>query len=739
MRKLLSTLFLFLFLSNLSFGQSEWKFIAPLPFQNPITKIVFIGNNSLIGIAGNNTIYRSSNNGNNWSSQKVNFNDIYGVANIYFFDNYTGWIVSDLGKIFKTTNAGLNWFSQESYTNFALKNIKFINHQTGYITGNGGTVLKSTDGGNNWYFRGIKNISHQFSSLEIINPETIIVSGVTGPGPATQIMLKTTNSGNSWFNISTGQRLYYSLLKTDKSNLMCLGQDGIYWGELKTSIYISTNEGSNWNRVFLDTTIEAISLSKKNNEIWLLGNKIISYSERKMIILKSTNGGYNWNFVSQSNFGIPINYNNNINFEDNGSLSIYWRYSIIKSNDNGTNWMFKSRDELSSTYDIKFLNHNIGFSKLYDKVLRTSNGGINWDTLNIPNNKLGKFEFIDEKVFFTRWDTVNNLYKSINRGLDFNSINIGNLKPYLINYNSGKLRITFNETVNKINRAGLLTSTNEGLSFTKNYFDNQIQGELREMNFFENTGYIITSYKVYKSTDYGNNWEGIFSLRDNQIYKSGILNENFIWLVGYNKKIYKSINGGIEWDSLVSISGLNINQISYDIEFTSPTNCFISAISNLNSSNEYLPMIFTSTNSGLNWDYEFFDITFNRLISPTLYMFNNESGYMVFSSTILGKNILTNINSNQQNIEVKDFTLHQNFPNPFNPETKIKFNIFNKSKISLKVYDVSGKLISILVNDNLNEGFYEVEFNGRNFSSGVYFYVLSSNQKTISKKMLLIK
>lgn len=739
MRKLLSTLFLILFLSNLSYGQSEWKYIAPLPFQKPITKMVFIGNNTLIGIAGKNTVYRSSNNGFNWSSQKVKFNDVYAIANIYFLDNNTGWIVSDLGNIFKTTNAGLNWFTQESYTNFALRNIKFINHQTGYITGNGGTVLKTTDGGNNWYFRGIKYVPHQFSSLEIINPETVIVSGLTGPGPATEIMIKTTNSGHSWFNISTGQRLYNSLLKTDNSNLLCLGEDGIYWGNLKTSIYLSTNEGSNWNRVFLDSTIEAVSITKKNNELWLLANKLISHLERKMIIFKSTNGGYNWNFVSESNYGIPISHRNNINFEDNGSLSIYWRYSIIKSQNNGLNWIFSSRDELSLTYDIKFLNHNIGFSELYDKVLRTSNGGIKWDTLNIPKNKLGEFEFIDEKVFFTRRDTVNNLYKSVNGGADFNSINIGKVNPSLINYNSGKLRITFYEIVNNDYRAGIMTSTNEGLSFTKNYFDNQIQGNLLKMNFFENKGYVITRNKVYKSTDSGNNWEGIFTLRDNEIYKSGVLNENFLWLVCYNKKIYKSSNGGIDWDSSVSISGLNIDQVYYDIEITSPSNYYISAISNLNSTNEYLPMMFTSTNSGLTWESEIFDITDNNMITPSLYMFNNESGFMVFSSIILGKNILTNINTNEQTIGTIDFDLHQNYPNPFNPKTKIKFDIQNKSKISLKVYDITGKLISNLVNDFLNEGSYEVEFSGDNLSSGVYFYILSSNQKTISKKMLLIK
>ncbi|RMD48243.1 MAG: T9SS C-terminal target domain-containing protein, partial [Ignavibacteria bacterium] len=92
-------------------------------------------------------------------------------------------------------------------------------------------------------------------------------------------------------------------------------------------------------------------------------------------------------------------------------------------------------------------------------------------------------------------------------------------------------------------------------------------------------------------------------------------------------------------------------------------------------------------------------------------------------------------------IAPKEFKLFQNYPNPFNPETKIKFTIpGNSSKsVSIKVYDVLGKLITTLVNEKMLPGEYEVNFNGNNLSSGVYFYVLKSGNVSLSQKMILMK
>jgi len=90
--------------------------------------------------------------------------------------------------------------------------------------------------------------------------------------------------------------------------------------------------------------------------------------------------------------------------------------------------------------------------------------------------------------------------------------------------------------------------------------------------------------------------------------------------------------------------------------------------------------------------------------------------------------------------EVPDkFSLSQNYPNPFNPETKIKFDLPSAGIVAIKVYNILGNEISIIVNDYLQPGSYEVKFNGNNFGSGVYFYKLISQNYSNVKKMMLIK
>lgn len=85
------------------------------------------------------------------------------------------------------------------------------------------------------------------------------------------------------------------------------------------------------------------------------------------------------------------------------------------------------------------------------------------------------------------------------------------------------------------------------------------------------------------------------------------------------------------------------------------------------------------------------------------------------------------------------FNLNQNYPNPFNPVTKLEFGIPNSGFVSLKVFDLLGKEVAVLINENLSPGRYETEFNGNNFASGVYFYKLETGNFVQTKRMLLLK
>ena len=94
------------------------------------------------------------------------------------------------------------------------------------------------------------------------------------------------------------------------------------------------------------------------------------------------------------------------------------------------------------------------------------------------------------------------------------------------------------------------------------------------------------------------------------------------------------------------------------------------------------------------------------------------------------------------NIEIEvlnEYTLNQNYPNPFNPSTVITYSLPASSKVTLTVYDVLGKLITTLVNENQEAGSYSVNFNAAELSNGIYFYKIQSDNFVKTNKMMLLK
>jgi hypothetical protein len=110
----------------------------------------------------------------------------------------------------------------------------------------------------------------------------------------------------------------------------------------------------------------------------------------------------------------------------------------------------------------------------------------------------------------------------------------------------------------------------------------------------------------------------------------------------------------------------------------------------------------------------------------------------MYSSNTFATLCLTEFQPNSELIP-ESFSLHQNYPNPFNPITKIKFDIPKSSNTKILIYDVLGKLIATLVNENLKPGSYEVEWDGSWYASGVYFYSLVTDEFVETKRMVLIK
>jgi hypothetical protein len=99
----------------------------------------------------------------------------------------------------------------------------------------------------------------------------------------------------------------------------------------------------------------------------------------------------------------------------------------------------------------------------------------------------------------------------------------------------------------------------------------------------------------------------------------------------------------------------------------------------------------------------------------------------------------SSVQFNSQNTTARDYQLYDNYPNPFNPETSIKFYVPKAGYINLQVFNLLGKSVATLVNQNTPAGEHTVKFNGSNLANGVYFYRLETAEFLMTKKLMLLK
>ena len=112
--------------------------------------------------------------------------------------------------------------------------------------------------------------------------------------------------------------------------------------------------------------------------------------------------------------------------------------------------------------------------------------------------------------------------------------------------------------------------------------------------------------------------------------------------------------------------------------------------------------------------------------------------YNLNGAIISGKSYGT-IVSVEREQQPQAFRLHQNYPNPFNSRTTISFELEMKSHVRLEIFDILGRIISVLIHQSLSPGYHSVIFDSASLSSGAYIYRLSNDQATLSRMMILNK
>lgn len=357
---------------------------------------------------------------------------------------------------------------------------------------------------------------------------------------------------------------------------------------------------------------------------------------------------------------------------------------VLKTTNAGNNW---NKNELSGIWNsVYFVNSITGYlCGNNGKIMKTTNAGENWFEINSGTDKnLTSIRFVNDQTgYFTGW--YKTLLKTTDGGLTFSNT-FGSAY-----YMWQKTFILNNYIFLLGNDGALFRSTNSGNTWDSLYTG--MPNSLSSAQFFENgKGFIFGCCGAFfRTSNFGNHWEHdtVYLTRGWALEDCYFSNDISGWSVGEYGSIVRTTDGGTSWETLP----FNNNSITFkSVKFV-----------------------------------------------------NNQTGWIVGTEgTILkttnggGLGIPIGIEIQQANIPA-EFLLQQNFPNPFNPSTNIKFILNRSSNVKLSVYNINGKLENILTEDFYREGEYQITWKAVNQPSGIYYCKIETNSGSQVVKMSLIK
>jgi photosystem II stability/assembly factor-like uncharacterized protein len=228
------------------------------------------------------------------------------------------------------------------------------------------------------------------------------------------------------------------------------------------------------------------------------------------------------------------------------------------------------------------------------------------------------------------------------------------------------------------------------------------------------------------TTNAGANW--IMTKRDSFV----VFNWNYGYIrflngtTGYFNDgfLKKTTNSGYNWTNCDS---------TYNIKsfyFVNPTTGWVTG--------SYNTQIRRTTNGGLNWTLQ---QSQNASHLYSVYMVDALTGYAVGANGTIVKTVTGGVTSVEKiGSEIpSEYELEQNYPNPFNQSTMFNVRCSMTGRVKVSVYDVTGKEVAVLINEELKAGVYEVRFDAGDLPSGIYFYRMEAGRFTETKKFILLK
>lgn len=650
------------------------------------------------------TLLRTTDAGETWQQIYTGISQHYWSLD--FLNEQYGMIACGGGKILKTSDGGNSWTQLQAGDNRALYTINIIDLLHITAAGEGGKMIYSEDGGLSWTEHNNLGFYPEINSISFINTDTgYVVGGDFG-------LRKTTNRGNNWFVEGFNDIGEYQI---------DLHQEGYgYAAGTNLRLDRTLNGFDNWQRLIMNDNFVDVSFVSETIG-YIIGTTYTGWP-----FFKTTDGGESWFTVPNYPDSIMGNLSTVLFLDSlHGFLG---GAALIYTTDGGESW-HQANGITTSITKLFFVNDQTGWAVGGQKIFKTTDGGVNW--IEQLNNVIGSFSsvfFVDSLI---GWVSGGRPYKTTNGGTDW------------------------------------IEQTNSTIWNSDDvYFKNLNEGWYAK--------YSSISPSLYKTTDGGINWLAVNEV--NGARKFYFFPDPVHWLIIGFSKYYITNNYGNSWIDFTSDAQPGL------VSFFAPNNYLGYAVGNEGlilkyNDTTYIPVELTSLsikvvdkNVLMNWttateinnkgfEIERSDVGLKRLEWKNIgFVEGNGTTTKINHYSFIDQNVLPGkyiyrlkqidydgSYKYSREIEVNVtsptiFSLNQNFPNPFNPETSISFTIPEETNVSIKLYDITGREIRVLVNEKKQPGYYTIKLKGGDLSSGVYFYRLTTSSGfTAVKKLILLK
>jgi len=758
-------------------AQEGWFWQHPSPQGNDLRDVFVMNENTIFAVGDRGTLLRSDNAGADWeithrlADISENIVDIefisdqkgFLLANKYLLDDQYNYVYSS-SKILLTEDSGIHWKVIDDFDSLRLNDLCFIDDNIGWLIGYSneetltGMIFKTTNGGYTWDTMYVQNTNYSsFSTIQFIDSENGWAAGKSADSFETNgELLKTTDGGFNWSLVNDSLNVISSFQFVNL-DIGWLIESGPGWMSTPWSIKKSTDGGFNWEDVLSGGYhFSAVSLPSlyfiDPNVGWVQQSG--QYSRR---FHRTTDGGLSW---LTDTLHTPWNGAMHFNDELNGCV-VGKNGEIFSTQDGGQSWIERSTmttyayDTWDSHFSsVHFYDDNIGWASAwctiyhsgegyrnYNRIFKTSDGGSSWieQYFNFGVGcSMDDIQAITDQIVYA---VSHGVYKTTNGGTNWNHINSAGYGGYhslfFLNADTGfvggkKVRHPFG-TIAKTTNGGMAWDT------VLSVYGNSIES----LFFISNSvGWALCGNSIYKTIDEGDTWQEI-AVNDYGLKSICFINADIGLAVGRSTSgdgvIIRSIDGGYNWDVVYILNGYELRSVC----FSDSNRGFVVGLDNsylLNNHNYNISGIILSTDdAGGNWSVK--QESWTKGLND-VYFLNNNTGWAVgYGGTVIKTTTGGVVFVEEEEIDEipTDYNLTNNFPNPFNPSTKIKYTVPQSSQVIIKVYDILGNEIETLVSEEKQTGIYEITWNAANLPSGVYFYQLRAGNFIETKKMVLIK